>query len=137
MWLLSEEASYCTGAILDIKGKNMGPDHEMNCHTGEKSSDDNGYFEEMTRAVFQSGFNWKVIESKWDHFRQAFANFSIEVEPFGSAQDKLPSKRGRFEPDNLNLTDYRPSSMMNIIIIINSALRLQAMVRIQLLFTNF
>lgn len=29
----------------------------------------------MTRAVFQSGFSWKVIESKWPGFEAAFEGF--------------------------------------------------------------
>lgn len=29
----------------------------------------------MTRAVFNSGFNWKVIEAKWDGFERAFHGF--------------------------------------------------------------
>ncbi|MEO0883543.1 MAG: DNA-3-methyladenine glycosylase I, partial [Pseudomonadota bacterium] len=29
----------------------------------------------MTRCVFNAGFNWKVIESKWDGFESAFEGF--------------------------------------------------------------
>ena len=29
----------------------------------------------MTKCIFQSGFNWKVIEAKWDGFEQAFMGF--------------------------------------------------------------
>lgn len=48
------------------------------CSVGSKPADDDGYFEEMTKAVFRSGFNWKVIENKWEGFRKAFADFSIQ-----------------------------------------------------------
>jgi DNA-3-methyladenine glycosylase I len=41
-----------------------------------KSLDD--YLEVMTRAVFQSGLSWRVIEAKWDGFRDAFAGFDAE-----------------------------------------------------------
>jgi 3-methyladenine DNA glycosylase Tag len=34
-----------------------------------------GYFEVMTRAVFQAGVAWKQIGSKWDAYREAFAGF--------------------------------------------------------------
>jgi len=34
-----------------------------------------GYFEVMTRAVFQAGVAWKQIASKWDAYREAFAGF--------------------------------------------------------------
>jgi DNA-3-methyladenine glycosylase I len=33
------------------------------------------YFEVMTKAVFQSGMSWQVVEAKWDGFREAFAGF--------------------------------------------------------------
>jgi 3-methyladenine DNA glycosylase Tag len=36
------------------------------------------YFERMTRALFQAGLNWKMIETKWPNFQKAFSNFSIE-----------------------------------------------------------
>ena len=33
------------------------------------------YLEVLTKAVFQSGMSWRVVEAKWDGFRQAFAGF--------------------------------------------------------------
>lgn len=33
----------------------------------------------MTRAIFQAGFNWKVIENKWSGFEEAFDGFDIAV----------------------------------------------------------
>ena len=33
------------------------------------------YLEVMTKAVFQSGMSWKVVESKWEGFREVFAGF--------------------------------------------------------------
>jgi 3-methyladenine DNA glycosylase Tag len=33
------------------------------------------YLEVMTKAAFQSGISWQVIEAKWDGFREAFAAF--------------------------------------------------------------
>jgi 3-methyladenine DNA glycosylase Tag len=39
---------------------------------------DNGYFENMTRVIFQGGLNWRMIDQKWPNFRSAFHNFSIE-----------------------------------------------------------
>lgn len=39
---------------------------------------DDGYLEEMTRAIFQSGFSWKVVDQKWPSFREAFEGFSVE-----------------------------------------------------------
>lgn len=31
----------------------------------------------MTRCIFQAGFNWKVIDAKWDGFETAFHGFDI------------------------------------------------------------
>jgi 3-methyladenine DNA glycosylase Tag len=36
------------------------------------------YLEVMTKAVFQSGMSWQVIEAKWDGFRDAFAGFDAD-----------------------------------------------------------
>jgi DNA-3-methyladenine glycosylase I len=37
------------------------------------------YFEVMTKAVFQSGISWNVIERKWEGFREAFEGFDPEA----------------------------------------------------------
>ena len=37
-----------------------------------------GYFENMTRIIFQGGLNWAVIDKKWPNFQKAFKDFSIE-----------------------------------------------------------
>ncbi|MGI3184131.1 DNA-3-methyladenine glycosylase I [Nioella aestuarii] len=31
----------------------------------------------MTRCIFQAGFNWRVIDAKWDGFEEAFHGFDI------------------------------------------------------------
>jgi 3-methyladenine DNA glycosylase Tag len=36
------------------------------------------YLEVMTKAVFQSGISWKVVEAKWPGTREAFHNFDIK-----------------------------------------------------------
>ena len=33
------------------------------------------YFEIMSKAIFQAGLRWSMIDSKWPAFRRAFANF--------------------------------------------------------------
>ena len=40
---------------------------------------DNGYFENITRIIFQGGLNWRIIDRKWPNFRTAFSNFSIDT----------------------------------------------------------
>jgi DNA-3-methyladenine glycosylase I len=44
-----------------------------------KPADDNGYLEELTRAIFQAGFSWRVIRDKWPNFRKAFDGFDIAI----------------------------------------------------------
>ncbi len=54
------------------------------CEVGSTPKNDDGYFEQMTKAVFRSGFNWDVVEKKWPGFKKAFVNFAIErVAGFG------------------------------------------------------
>jgi DNA-3-methyladenine glycosylase I len=38
-----------------------------------------GYFEALTRPVFQAGISWRVVDGKWDAIRDAFAGFDPEV----------------------------------------------------------
>ena len=35
------------------------------------------YLEIMSKAVFQSGMSWKVVESKWPTTREAFHDFQV------------------------------------------------------------
>ena len=38
---------------------------------------DDGYFEELTKAIFRAGFNWRVVREKWENFRISFHGFDI------------------------------------------------------------
>ena len=38
----------------------------------------NDYLEVMSKAVFQSGMSWKVVEAKWDGIREAFHGFDVQ-----------------------------------------------------------
>ncbi len=38
---------------------------------------DDGYFEELTKAIFRAGFSWPVIRQKWDNFRVGFDGFDV------------------------------------------------------------
>jgi len=42
-------------------------------------SSDNEYFEQMTKAIFQAGFSWRVIRNKWDNFMKAFDGFDVDT----------------------------------------------------------
>ncbi|PZC47074.1 MAG: DNA-3-methyladenine glycosylase I [Chloroflexi bacterium] len=37
------------------------------------------YLDVMSKAAFQAGISWKVVESKWPGTREAFHNFDIEA----------------------------------------------------------
>ncbi len=41
-----------------------------------KSLDD--YLEVMSKAVFQSGISWRVVEAKWPGTREAFQDFDVQ-----------------------------------------------------------
>jgi 3-methyladenine DNA glycosylase Tag len=47
------------------------------------------YLEVMTKAVFQAGMSWSVVEAKWDGFQSAFEGFD-------------PEKVARFGPDEVD-----------------------------------
>ncbi len=47
-------------------------------YRNRRPSDDDAYFENMTRVIFQAGLNWKMIDEKWPNFKEAFKNFSID-----------------------------------------------------------
>ena len=38
---------------------------------------DDRWLSEFTKRIFQAGFNWKVIDNKWDGFETAFWGFKI------------------------------------------------------------
>jgi hypothetical protein len=37
------------------------------------------HLEVMTRAIFQAGLSWALIDARWDAFRTAFENFSAAI----------------------------------------------------------
>ncbi len=43
----------------------------------KRPSNDNEYFENLSRIIFQAGLNWHVIDNKWSTTKKAFHNFSI------------------------------------------------------------
>jgi 3-methyladenine DNA glycosylase Tag len=48
---------------------------------------DDRFLSMATRCVFQAGFNWKVIDSKWDGFEAAFAGFDLRRWSIASDDD--------------------------------------------------
>ncbi len=39
---------------------------------------DDAYFEVLAKAIFQSGFNWRIVERKWPDIRRAFRGFRLD-----------------------------------------------------------
>ena len=59
-------------------------------------ADDKGYFEQMTKAIFQAGFSWQVVNNKWSNFQKAFDGFDVDrVAAYGPEDvDRLLSDDG-------------------------------------------
>ncbi len=57
-------------------------------------TNDDQYFEELTRSVFQTGPGWQVLDAKWPGFRRAFSNFSVK-----DVSDYLPEDIDRLMSD--------------------------------------
>ena len=53
----------------------------------ERPPNDNAYFENMCRVIFQSGLNWRVIEDKWSTTKKAFSNFEVSKVAYFSAAE--------------------------------------------------
>ena len=55
----------------------------------KRPPNDDKYFENMTRVIFQAGLGWKMIDKKWPNFKKAFASFSVDkVAQFGDVDLK-------------------------------------------------
>ena len=68
----------------------------MYCKVERRPKTDDGYFEQMAKTVFRSGFNWNVIENKWPDIQKSFANFSVKkVARFNDSDvDRLMKDKG-------------------------------------------
>ncbi len=61
-----------------------------------KKIPDDRWLAGMTRAVFQAGFSWKVIDNKWPGFEEAFEGFDAPRVAFYADEDleRLVSDKG-------------------------------------------
>ena len=48
-------------------------------HQREKPKDDKGYFEILSKAVFNAGFSYKVVRTKWEGIKEVFREFDPEI----------------------------------------------------------
>ena len=54
-------------------------------HTDTRPTDDNAYFENLTRCIFQAGLSWQLMSRKWPSFLRAFDGFDIiKVAAYGA-----------------------------------------------------
>jgi DNA-3-methyladenine glycosylase I len=60
-----------------VKGKIDMPAESTLKQIQPKSLDD--YLEVMSKAVFQTGMSWKVVEAKWPGIREAFHDFKVST----------------------------------------------------------
>ncbi len=44
----------------------------------KRPPNDNAYFENMSRIIFQAGLNWQVVDKKWPTIKKAFKDFNIK-----------------------------------------------------------
>lgn len=45
----------------------------------KRPANDNAYFENLCRVIFQTGLNWHVVEKKWATIKPAFCSFDVET----------------------------------------------------------
>ena len=59
-----------------------------------KAIPDDRYLAQMTRCVFNAGFHWRVITSKWPSFEEAFHGFDL-----GALLTKSPDEWEAYQSD--------------------------------------
>lgn len=76
---------------------------------------DDAYFENMCRIIFQAGLNWSVIDKKWPTTKKAFAGFSVDkVARFNDADlerlmkdEGIVRNRGKLQAIILNARQFQ------------------------------
>ena len=66
----------------------MQPDHFT------KPTSASGYLAAMTKIIFTSGINWRVVDAKWEGIKEAFADFDI-----GKVAEMTPADVDRLAED--------------------------------------
>jgi 3-methyladenine DNA glycosylase Tag len=52
--------------------------HDLRDPRGDKPESLAGYLERMSKVIFTSGMNWKVVEAKWPGIMEAFGSFDVQ-----------------------------------------------------------
>ena len=53
-----------------------------------RPADDDAYFENLCRIIFQTGLNWYVVEARWLTIKRAFCDFKVEEVADFTEKDK-------------------------------------------------
>jgi 3-methyladenine DNA glycosylase Tag len=77
-----------------------GKEGGMHDPRGEKPGSLAGYLESMSKVIFTSGINWKVVEAKWPGIKEAFGGFDVE-------------KVARLTPDDIDRLAADPRLIRN------------------------
>jgi len=80
---------------------------------------DAGYFEMLTRAVFQAGFRPEIVDARWPAFRTAFQGFDVDA----------VAAFGRSDVERLLADDAIVRNSRKIEATVRNAIALQALVR--------
>ena len=87
--------------IQDVAEKRKGGKKELNrllvaplTASQLKQISDDRYLAQMTRCVFNAGFHWRVITSKWPGFEEAFHSFDL-----GELLTKSPDEWEAYQSD--------------------------------------
>jgi 3-methyladenine DNA glycosylase Tag len=78
--------------------------------------DSSDYLRVMTKAVFQAGFNWAVIENKWSGFEEAFDNFDpYKVATYDAAKISALQQDARIvrNKTKINATIHNAQTMVD------------------------
>ena len=73
-----ERAAHRHGGEDVIRERFSKPGYDDGVNYGEVPHSDDRWLANFTMRIFQAGFNWRVIETKWDGFEEAFWGFKVD-----------------------------------------------------------
>jgi 3-methyladenine DNA glycosylase Tag len=75
------------------------PDHNRMpdwVYVDRKPENDEKYFENLTRCIFQAGLSWQLIANKWPNFKKAFYDFDFrKIAAYGTNEIKKLSENSK------------------------------------------
>ena len=70
---IEQKASSLQGGMSNILQNLVLPESAEKIQT----MPDNRWLSAISKIVFQAGFNWEIVETKWTYFEQTFSNFNV------------------------------------------------------------